>query len=213
MIWEPRDELIRIAIKYGLNARQISLLTLSCPQPIRTSQGVYDLIGSRGWERLYRSAQAKHRRKDFHDRQLNILWAKLVGQALEYGHPIDEFMRDQSPIEGLRFRPDLGMRIGDRLFFAELQLSKLEYTRWTEKMRHYLRLYKLVKRPFRVLFVIAKESNISKARHYARLVLCDRPQLNLFLFMTMEQFARERDVLCGKVWIPTWHSRDPVSLM
>src|SRR4051794_39531225 len=164
--WAPRDELVRVAIKYGLNAREISLLTLSCPQPLTTSQGVYDLIQSRGWERLYNSAQARHRRRDFHDRQLNVLWTKLVGQALEYGHPVDEFLRDAAPVEGLKFRPDLGLRIADRSFYVELQLSKLEFTRWTAKMRHYVKLYRLLRRPFRVLFVIAKQSNVAKARYY-----------------------------------------------
>jgi hypothetical protein len=44
----------------GLNARQIAALSLSSPQPLRTSQQVYDKTAALGLDRMYASRRVQN---------------------------------------------------------------------------------------------------------------------------------------------------------
>ncbi len=119
---------------------------------------------------------------------------------MEYSYIVREIFRDATPPSLARFRPDLALRIGRYQFYVEEQLSKIEGTRWAVKFSNYLKLYKTVKEPFpRVVSLVDKNVDIAKLRQRAREVLHKHPTLNLFLFMTLDQFEFERDVLKSKV--------------
>lgn len=200
VIWDERDEWIALCVKMGLNAREISNLSLSWPQPLRTTQQVYEKISQIRLERRYRSAQ-KRLRSSSHDRNIIFAFSKFTGQALEYGLTVRHVMRDSVPYPGMRFRPDLSFQIDAFLFYVEVQTSKIEGTRWYEKFRNYLKLYKLMRRPFRVLFLVDKAVDVSILRRRAREVLTDNPKLNLFLFMTLDEFHFRGDVLKAHAWL------------
>src|SRR3712207_3295382 len=53
--WKERDSFIHLCIKLGLTAPEISRLSLSTPQPLKTHQQVYDKIEQLGLDRLYKS--------------------------------------------------------------------------------------------------------------------------------------------------------------
>lgn len=211
--WSERSDFLHTCVALGLNARQIHQLSLSTPHPVTTVQQVYDMIQNRGLDRLYNSGKIKRRRMGPHNQQIISTFAKLYGQACELGHDVTDVIRDEVPCPGARFRPDLGIRIPPRQFYVEVQLSKLQLTRWTAKMSNYLRLYKLMKQPFRALFMNDRPDDIVRLREFARWVLRDRPDLNLFLFLSLDDFARERNVMTTKVWQSPWSSKDRFSLL
>ena len=200
-MWTERDDFARTCIAMGLNARQIATLSLSSPQPLRTTQQVYDKIAALGLDRMYASRRVQNRRKGYHNQNIITVLMKLYGQALEYGLDVCDIHRDAVPEPDARFRPDLGLCIGGRRFFVEVQLSRIELTRWTAKMANYLRLYERHKRPFRALFLIDRAAGLPRVREYARWVLRERPNLNLFLFATLADFERRGDVLYSPVWL------------
>ena len=211
--WKDRNDFLRTCVLFGLNARQVSELSLSTPQPMRALQHVYDKIEGQGLARLYKSKKVENRRKGDHNQQIIRVMMKLVGQAYEYGYAVSELMRDGVPCDGARFRPDIGLKVGERQFYVEIQLSKIQQTRWHEKMRNYLRLYRGIRQPFRVLFLVDRAHDVPRLREYARQVLEDRPQLNLFYFLTLAEFEYARDILKARVWYGAWHPKAKHALM
>jgi hypothetical protein len=183
----------------GLNAREIRDLSFSWPQPITTLQQVYDKIEQLHLQRLYKRKDKK--RVGTHNQNIIYVFSKLTGQALEYGEEVTDVIRDAVPYHGVRFRPDLGLKIGKFQFYVEVQLSKIEGTRWSEKFTNYLKLYQSAKRPFRVLFLVDKGTDVTTLRARAREILKDRPQLQLFLFSTIHDFKSQRDILKAAVWV------------
>jgi hypothetical protein len=202
--WSERNEWVTLCVKFGLNAREIVDLSYSWPQPITTVQQVYDKISQLHLERLYKRKDRK--RAGDHNRNIIYAFSKLTGQALEYGLGVWNVMRDSCP-DGMRFRPDLSLVIDHRTFHVEVQLSKIEGTRWGEKFRNYVRLYKSIKKPFRVLILVDKREDVSKLCRNARKTLKDHPDLNLFLFMTLEQFRFAPDVIKAPVWRGVWSDK------
>ncbi len=210
--WKERDDWIVICVRMGLNAREISNLSYSWPRPISTVRQVYDKIEQLNLKRAYKTAQKK-KRVGLHNENMIYAFSKLTGQALEHGFRVRDVMRDSAP-EGMRFRFDLQIRINQFLFFVEVQLSKIEGTRWGEKFRNYIRLYESLGQPFRCLVLVDKREDIAKIRRMARNQLrkMGHPNLNLFLFMTLDQFRNAPDVVKGPVWSTVW-SNKPVALV
>ena len=208
-----RSDFLGTCVSFGLNARQISELSLSTPRPMKTVQHVYETIESQNLSRLYRSRKIENRRKGDHNQNIIRVFMRLYGQALELGHEVTEVARDQIPEEGERFRPDLAMRIGGRQFYVEIQLSKIQQTRWHLKMRNYLRFYRRIGRPFRVLKLVDRSTDIPKLREYARQVLSRNPSLNLYYFMTFGEFYQLGDVVSDEVWLGAWHPKQKYALM
>lgn len=200
--WKERDEWIILCVKMGMNAREIRDLSFSWPQPITTTQQVYDKIVQLNLKRRYKHGQKKLR-VGSHNENIIYVFSKLTGQAVEYGLEVSDVMRDACP-DGARFRPDLRMTIGERRFFVEVQLSKIEGTRWAQKFRNYLKLYETIRTPFRVLFLIDKRDDVAKLKRYARWVLKERANLNLYLFMTLAEFRYQTDILKARVWYGAW---------
>lgn len=202
--WSERDDWICLCVKMGLNVREIVELSYSWPQPITTTQQAYDKLKQLHLERLYKRKDKK--RAGSHNQNIIYVFSKLTGQALEYGMRVWGVTRDSCP-EGMRFRPDLSLIVNGRSFHVEVQLSKIEGTRWGEKFRNYLRLYESLKKPFRVLILIDKREDVGKLKRTARRMMEDHPNLNLFLFLTLDQFHAERDVTKAKVWNGVWNNQ------
>lgn len=198
--WKARSDFLRTCIALGLNAQQIADLSRSTPQPFRHVRRVYEQLETQGLVKLFNSRRIASRRKGDHNQQIIRVFMKLYGQATEYGYEVSEVIRDASPHPRARFRTDLGLRIAPRLFFCEVQLSKIQQTRWHEKMRHYLRLYELLGEPFRALFLVDRAQDIPRLREYGRDVLRTRPNLNLYYFLTLGEFEVARDVIEGRVF-------------
>lgn len=212
VIWNERDDWIAICVKMGLNAGEIVKLSYSWPRPVTTLQQCYEMIERLHLSKLYKRNQKKLR-NTHHDRNIIYAFSKLTGQAMEHGHVVRDVFRDSTPHPSARFRPDLALRVGKYQFYVEVQLSKIEGVRWHAKFANYLRLYETIKEPFRVLVLIDKHVDVAKLRQRARDILDDRPALNLFLFMPLDQFEFERDVLKNSVWLGAWHPKDKLSLL
>ncbi len=214
--WIERDDWIAICVKMGLNAREIVELSYSWPRPVTTQQQVYEMIERL---RLTRAYKRKDKiRAGHHNRNIMYAFSKLTGQAMEHGYVVRDIFRDAAPQTAqhsvlFRFRPDLALRIGSYQFYVEVQLSKIEGTRWGQKFSNYLKLYRTIKSPFRVLFLVDKNTDISKLRQRARNVLEKNPNLNMFLFITLDQFENERDILKGRVWFTAWHPKNKIGLL
>lgn len=206
-----RYAFLKLCIEFGLNAPQISKLSLSTPFKMGAHQSVYEAIETQGLGRLYTSRKIETRRKGYHNQTIMFVFMKMYGQASETRHSVHHVFRDEAPAPGVKFRPDLGMTIDSRRFLIEVQLSKLQFTRWRTKMQNYLTLYKKIKQPFRVLFLV--ENDIVNLREYAREILFEHPNLNLFLFMPLAQFDRQWDVLHEPCWEHAWTPRKLVSLL
>lgn len=201
-VWRDKEDFFRTCIEMGLNADEIKILTGAFHDPekrIKHNSLVYAYIDGRPeLQKLYYAKKTKARRVGDHNKNIILSFMNLFGLAMKYGYEATDVLRDRAP-EGEKFRPDLVIRVGGRLFFCEIQLSKIQQTRWREKMRHYLRYYERVKQPFRVLFLV-QGGQINTLRAYARDVLKDHPALNLYYFMTLDQFRMTNDVLHEPVW-------------
>lgn len=211
-----RHAFLRASIALGLNAQQIRLLSLSSPRPYNHLSAVYAAIESQNLTRLYKSKKVERRRRGFHNENIVRTFMKLSGQAMEYGQEVEDVMRDECPHPGVTFRPDLGMRLGGRQFYVEVQISRIEYVRWHAKLKHYLKLYRLTKRPFRALILLPDDDAVTRVRAYARQLLTEHnpeKKLVLYLFMSLGAFEREVDVVKGKVWRWAYDDRERFSLL
>jgi hypothetical protein len=212
-----RHAFLRAAISLGLNAQQIRLLSLSSPQPFNHLSAVYAAIESQNLVRLYKSARVQRRRRGFHNDNIVRTYMKLAGQAMEYGLEVEDVMRDESPYPGMQFRPDLGLKLGGRQFYVEVQISRIEHVRWHAKLKHYLKLYRSTKRPFRALILLPDDNAVTRVREFARTLLREHSsgerKLALYLFMSLGAFERERDVVKGKVWRWAYDDRERFALL
>ncbi len=209
--WIHRDDWVMLSVKMGLNAREISEFSYSWPQPISTVQQVFQMIERLNLRRAYN--RARKVRGGHHHKMIAFVFMKLFGQAMEHGHEVTNIQRDQVPVEGMKFRPDLGGEIDGKLFYVEAQLSRIIHTRWGTKFRNYVKLYKKLKRPITVLFLIDRVGDIATLRRYARDVLENEGvRFSIFRFLTIDQFRQERDILRINVWF-TERRGQPVSLL
>ncbi|QDT46153.1 hypothetical protein Pan258_01700 [Symmachiella dynata] len=121
----------------------------------------------------------------FHDRGLTT-------RSLEKG----------SAVEGERFRHDFKFCVDDYLYYIELQLSDLAQTRWRQKIRQYVRYYRKIKRPFRVLFVLDQHGSMTYVRSHARAVLKEEghSELNLFLFTNLGELRKADNPAVQRIW-------------
>lgn len=206
----------------GMTAPQIAKLSLSTPQPMRTHQHVYEAIESAGFLKLYRTPLIERRRIGPHNVAMIDVFMRTYGQALEHNFEVSDVMRDEAPHPKSRNRVDVGMRINDRLFFWECQVSKLYHTRWYEKLRGYMRLYErrevmLAGDNFRCNLLLQDGPTLNRVRYFCQeLLYKTHPSLNLFNFIEVIDHRRW-NILTAPVWTPTWddangHTRK-VSLM
>jgi hypothetical protein len=210
--WMERDALVETSIRMGLNAQDIVIFSTCWPLPIRTTTQVYDIRDRLGLQRLYKKIQKT--RSSAHNTNIANVFMKLAGQAMLCGYDVTEVMKDAVPDDRVRFRPDLGLRIqGKYRFFAEVQLSRIQATRWGVKFRNYVRLYEKGYGPFRVLFLVDSPGDIVRLRQYARDILrVKHPNLHLFVFMSLADFRFQRDILTSPVWQGEW-TRDRTALI
>lgn len=211
--WSERDDWVRVSIEMGLNAADIVRFSMSCwPVGISTTTQVYEIRDRLGLQKLYKKMQKQ--RSSEHNRNIAFVFSKLAGQAMSFGYSVSDVLRDATVHDKVKFRPDLGMRIqGKYRFFVEVQLSRIQATRWGVKFRNYVRLYEKGIGPYRVLFLVDRPGDIVRLREYARDILREKhPQLDLFLFATLAEFKYEPDILSMPVWQRAW-TRDRVSLI
>ncbi|MGC3970597.1 MAG: hypothetical protein QM775_25660 [Pirellulales bacterium] len=196
----------------GLNAQDIVTFATSWPHPIKTTTQVYDIRDRLGLQRLYKKVQKT--RSSAHNSNIANVFMKLAGQAMHHGYEVTDVMKDAVADDRVRFRPDLGLKVqGKYRFFVEVQLSRIQATRWGTKFRNYLRLYERGYGPFRVLFLVDSPGDIIRLREYARDILREKhPALNMFLFMSLADFKFQRDVLKAHVWQGAW-TRERVPLI
>jgi hypothetical protein len=183
-----------------LNGPEIVKFSYSWPQPIRTTQQVYDKIETLNLQRARRKAERV--RRGHHNKNIAYVFTKLAGQAMEFGYEVTDVLRDEVPMEGMRFRPDIGLRIDDRIqCYVEVQLSRLQFTRWSVKFRNYVKLYRKMKKPFRAIFLVDRAGDIATLRRYAREVLeAEGLRFSLFRFMTIDEFRFQTNILTAAVW-------------
>jgi len=197
----------------GLNGPQIKKLSLSTPSPINHMSRVYEALDENGLERLYMSRRIERRRRGPHNRHIIDVFMRVFGHALGHGFTVSDVMRDECPVEGARFRTDVGMRINHRQFFFEIQISKLEYTRWRAKVKNYYRLHLSGSKPFQACFLVSRDIDVHAVREAVRDALGERTRLNRFLVMTLDDFFATWDVVGKKCWLGAWDRHERFSLM
>ncbi len=119
--WKERDQWIELSVRMGLNAREISEFSYSWPQPVTTTTQVFQMIDRLNLRRAYN--RSRKLRGGHHHANIAFAFTKLCGQAMEWDYEVTDVLRDESPVEGSRFRPDLGFQIDGKLFYVEAQLS------------------------------------------------------------------------------------------
>ena len=206
VMWKERNNFVRVCVSMGLSGPQISALSLSTPQPLRSSTKVYDKIQELHLEKLFQSPKIKRRRYGPHNKLIHDVFMKVAGQAWEYGCEVADVMRDEVPAPKARFRPDIGLQINGRQYYFEVQISRLEFTRWHAKLKHYVKLYEDTGEPFRVCLLLLDRPSVVRVRAYARVLLQEKhPNLNPFYFMTLGDFQTEWDVVRRPTWAWCWN--------
>jgi len=204
--WEDREDWLATCVDFGMSVPTIVKFSLSWPQSITTHQQLYEMIERLGLTSLYKR-RAKWRTGD-HNKAIIGTFTKVAGQLMEYGHELSDVRREESPIDdGPGLQMDWAVRVDDKYWFlAEVQLSKTKHTKWATKIKQFVRLYKLMKKPFRVLMIVGSNKDLSKIRAKAREALKEsgHPNLNLFLFITSDQFRAAVDVVKAPIWHGAW---------
>lgn len=194
--WPERDYWVKVLIDFGLTKEQIALVSEAWPQPIGDTSNVYRLLERR--KLLKRYDRMVHKRVSKHSKDLIKCFMRLISFMFLRTTAITDVFRE---VRHGSVIPDFGFKVGKRQFFCEAQVSRAGMVHWQERMQGYLDLYLKKKEPFRVLFIIA--GDLDGPRAVANEVMQDRPNLNLFLFLSYKEFEERIDLVHGKLWITT----------
>jgi len=163
---------------------------------------VYEYLGRMKLPRFYRPSEAA---QSHHDYYTFWFFVRMAQDAALSGYATHHLAKGTAPAEGARFRPDFAFSVKRYRFYMELQLSDLTETRWTVKMRNYLRLRKEIGKPFRALFVIDAKGDLAYARRFAR-GLAERQDVGrgIFLFIRLDELKGSKNVATDPVWVDPW---------
>lgn len=203
-----RQVQVEACVRLGMSVEQMVDFLPTLGVTLSRSQ-VYEYLSRTKLPRFYRPSEAA---QSHHDYFTFRLFVRIAQDAAESGYETHHLAKGTVPYEGVRFRPDFGFSVRRYRFFVEMQLSDLTETRWTVKMRNYVRLRRSLGRPFRALFVIDAKGDLAYARRFARQIV-ERELVGqgLFLFVRLDELKGSRNVATDPVWQDPWGR--PASLL
>lgn len=214
-----REIAVRELVKLGLSIRQIKDFLPSRGIFLSDAQvyGYYERLGLkpsvyRKYEQRYKDA----RKQSPHDRYCKDLLVRLARDA---GTPITEIELNQAAYQGARFRPDIRFMVGNYRFCVEVQLEPLPESRWTLKLKNYIK-YREMGYKDKILFFV-RSGDMTRIRQYARDLLKQHGMENssVFRFIRMNEAMTEpggtQNLMEDRLWSTEWSGlkKDRVSLL
>lgn len=209
---QERASMIYSLVTLGMAAEQIVDFLPTWGISLSRST-VYEYLSEMRLPRYYKRAAGEQSHHDYYTFRFFI---KIAQDAHAAGMRTSRLMKGKLAWEGMHFRPDFKFEMGKYLRFMEMQLSDLAETRWTTKFSNYWRLKKLTGLKFRVLFIIDQKGDLAYVRRHARLFLEKRKEdVNLFLFIRLDDLKGSANTVTDKVWWTPWTRReeDRVSML
>ncbi len=205
-----RAQLVTECIILGMSAEQIVDflptwgVTLSRSQVSDYMTEIIPTIPKSKMPPRYRRSEGEQSHHDYFTWRFFI---RIAQDAAKAGYRTRKIQKGRT-VEGMRFRPDLNWWIIHYLFYLELQLSDLTETRWTVKFANYFRLRE-TGLWFRALFVIDQQGDMNYARRFAREFLKkkNQPDLDLCLFINLDDLKSSANLATDEVWITPWGKR------
>jgi hypothetical protein len=198
---KERQATIEACVRLGMSVEQMVDFLPTLGVTLSRSQ-VYEYLGRMKLPRFYKPSEAA---QSHHDYYTFRFFVRMAQDAAQSGYATHHLAKGKAPAEGARFRPDFAFSVRRYRFYMELQLSDLTETRWTVKMRNYLRLRREQGRPFRALFVIDAKGDLAYARRFAR-QLVERQDVGtgIFLFIRLDELKGSKNVATDPVWQDPW---------
>jgi hypothetical protein len=189
---QKRLALIENGMKWGMTVEQIARYTQTQGTPVHTRK-VYDYLGGR--------KAAVRARQHLHDYMVFESFLMLGNGFSSVGkHPaVVQF--NKTPGDLARFRYDFKFRIDKFLFYGEVQLSDLAGTNWRKKHKQYVSFYEKASFPFRTLWIIDQQRDLSVVRSHARATLMSHSELTLFYYTTLESLHACKNPATDLIWI------------
>jgi len=191
-----RKQLVQNGVTWRMSIDQIKRYCSIMGEKL-ANRTVYDYVNRTKQPKRY---DKTGRDQTHHDYMTFECFLKICDGFKKLGAEPAAIRFNQSPGEKAGFRFDFKFRIGKYLFYGEVQLSDLAGTNWRRKHKGYVRWYERNTFPFRVLMVIDQKRDMSTVRAHAREVLQDHPNLNLYLYTTLNDLQASDNPVLEPIW-------------
>lgn len=193
---QKRKQWIQNGVGWGMNPEQIERYTDIMGDRVNARQ-VRNYIADL---KLSKSQRYKIDNQSHHDNMVINAFLKIGQQLSLAGYPPSVIQFNSSPGEGAGFRYDFKFRANGHLFFGEVQLSDLAGTNWRKKHKQYVRFRKQSDTPFRVLWIVDQNRDMSLIRYNARQAQKEYPNLNLHFYLALLDLVHSDNVITKPVW-------------